>query len=143
VTGNWPAPTREAHQRFVETEGWEVLAGATGKTGDHLRYQLRVGGDILRTRISHPPSAEHTYGPSRWSHILGDQLKVGEAEFWACVDDGILPTRSQPTTRPRPEIPLEIVNLLINRAGLDPDAVRGMTKAEAIERLNRYWTEQA
>lgn len=143
MRGAWPTPTRAAHQKFVETERWDLLVGATGKIGNHLRYQLRVSDDILRTRIPHPPSAKHTYGPNRWSHILRDQLKVSEAEFWACVRDGILPSRSQPATHPQQTIPVEVVNLLINRVGLDADTVRDLTKDEAIERLNRYWTEQA
>jgi len=143
VSSAWPAPTRAAHQKFVETEGWVRLTGSTGRIGDHHRYQLLIDDDILRTRISHPPSAKHTYGPSRWRHILRDQLKVSEAEFWACVRDGILPDRSQPLTRPEQAIPVAVVNLLINQVGLDADTVRGMTKDEAIERLNRYWTEGA
>ena len=143
MSGAWPAPTRAAHQKFVETEGWVQLTGSTGKTGDHYRYRLVTDDDILQTRISHPPSAKQTYGPSRWKHILRDQLKVSEPAFWACVRDRILPERSQPVTRQEPAIPLQVVDLLINKVGLDEDIVRGMTKDAAIERLNRYWTEGA
>lgn len=142
MSRSWPAPTRSAHKKFVEIEGWEPAAGATGKTGEHLRYQLRVADDTLRTRISHPPSAKHTYGHKRWSHILQEQVKVTEAEFWACVRDGELPQRLGPAARSRPPgPPIEVVNLLVTRVGLDEDEVRSMTREKAIERLNRYWME--
>lgn len=124
----------------MEIEGWEPVTGATNETGDHLRFQLRVGDDILRSRISLPPSAKHTYGRHRWRHLLRDQLKVTEEEFWACVKDGKLPQRSQPAAVTREAaIPVEVVNLLIHRVGLDESEVRSMTRQEAIERLTRYW----
>lgn len=139
---SWPAPTRAAHKRFVETEGWTQLTSVRGNTGNHYRYELAVGDDIIRTRISHPPSSKETYGRKRWSHILRDQLKVSEAEFWECVTNGILPQRSRPpAAASAPQKPIAVVNLLINKVGLSGDEVRALTTEEATERLNQYWTE--
>ena len=140
MSPSWPAPTRAAHWRFVETEGWELLRNATGSVGHHYRYRLETEDDVLLTRISHPPSARETYGNKMWKAILRDQLKVGEEEFWACVNDGILPERSRPDEPDRGEgPPPEVVALLINRVGLSDSEVRKMSSDEAIARLNEYW----
>ncbi|MEX2279995.1 MAG: type II toxin-antitoxin system HicA family toxin, partial [Acidimicrobiia bacterium] len=124
----------------METEGWELLRDATGGVGHHYTYRLDTGEDVLRTRISHPPSAKATYGPQMWKAILRDQLKVSEEEFWACVRDRKVPHRSssdQPDRGDGP--PPEVVALLVNRVGLSDDDVRAMTRDEAIERLNAFW----
>lgn len=139
----WPAPTRQHHQSFCENEGWEQVRNARGKTSGHhaATYEFRLhDGRILRTRISHPPDGS-TYGASIWSHILRDQLDVDEETFWACARDGVKPGRGAP---PEPEagIPAEVMHLLINRVGLSGAEITGMTRAEAIARLNRFWTEQ-
>jgi hypothetical protein len=93
----------------------------------------------MRTRISHPPDRA-TYGPALWAHILRDQLDVDEATFWAAVRDGEQPTRSD-TSTPTESLPAELALLLLNRVGLKQGQIAAMTKAEAIERLGRFWTE--
>jgi len=137
----WPQPTRQDHDKFCGVESWTAVRDARGRTGTHhVTYELQLpDGRILRTRISHPPDRS-TYGSSLWSHILRDQLGVTEEEFWACVRDGIKPGRGIPEAPPE-AIAAELVHLLITRVGLAEREVAAMTKAEAVERLNRYWVE--
>jgi len=104
-------------------------------------FDLPDGG-ILRTRISHPVGRE-SYGPSIWSHILRDQLQVSEAEFWSCVRDGVKPQRGLPEPSAEKTLPADLVHLLITRLGLPAPEVAAMSRAEAITRLQRYWTEGA
>jgi hypothetical protein len=96
-------------------------------------------GATLRTRISHPPDRS-TYGPSLWAHILRDQLRVSEDEFWACVRDGVRPDRGVPAT-PVETLPADLVYLLLHRVGLDEREVARMSKEDALARLQRFWTE--
>jgi hypothetical protein len=98
-----------------------------------------VDGRILRTRISHPVDRTG-YGKSIWKHILRDQLDVDEPCFWKCVKDGVKPDRGLPA--PQTEaLPADLVHMLLSRVGLTEPEVAGMTKVEAIERLQRFWTE--
>lgn len=137
MSRSWPQPNRAAHRRFVEAEGWHEV-----ESTHHDTYELVLpDGDVLRTRISRPPSKKHTYGRRMWAHILRDQLAVTEAEFWACVDDGELPDRGGGASAPDDAIPVDVVRLLIDRVGLPEQQVQRMSADEAIARLNRYWTE--
>jgi hypothetical protein len=139
----WPQPTRQDHDKFCAIEGWTPVRDARGRTGTHhVTYELTLpDGRILRTRISHPPDRT-TYGSSLWSHILRDQLAVSEEEFWRCVRDGVNPDRGVPQA-PQEALPADLVHLLLTRVGLTTSEVAAMSKAEAVERLNRYWTEGA
>jgi len=75
-----------------------------------------------------------------WKHILRDQLEIDESQFWSCVRDGVKPGRGTP--EPPPEaLPVDLVHMLIARVGLDESEIVGMSKADAIARLQRYWTE--
>lgn len=136
----WPQPTRHDHDKFCEIEGWTPVRDAHGRTGTHhVTYELSLpDGRVLRTRISHPPDRT-TYGSSLWAHVLRDQLGVSAEEFWTCVRDGLKPDRGVPVT-PKEALPVDLVYLLITRVGLAEVEVAAMTKAEAVERLNRYWT---
>jgi hypothetical protein len=138
---SWPAPTRADHDKFCRAEGWQPVRDATGRSGTHhITYELALAdGRILRTRISHPPNRA-TYGPGLWTHILRDQLDVDETTFWAAVHDGVTPTRSGPAV-PTAALPAELAFLLVDRVGLSREHIAALTKAEAIERLNRYWTD--
>jgi hypothetical protein len=80
------------------------------------------------------------YGPGLRSHILRDQLHVTEAEFWACLRDGVRPGRGMPEP-PAGALPADLVHFLISRAGLADAEVAAMTKDEAVARLQRYWTD--
>jgi hypothetical protein len=93
---------------------------------------------LLRTRISRPPDRT-AYGSGLWSHIGRDQLEVSQQEFRRCVNDGVLPPRSQPAA-PADSIPTEVLYLLKQRVGLSDDQLADMTAQAAIERLRQYWT---
>lgn len=138
---SWPRATRQDHERFCDVEGWKPVRDARGRTGTHhVTYEVALpDGRILRTRISHPVDRS-TYGPSLWSHILRDQLQVSEPELWSCVRDGVKPDRGMPEP-PAEALPADLAYLLMNRVGLSESEVAAMSKAEAVERLNRYWTE--
>lgn len=135
----WPAPTREDHEAFCKTEGWQPVRDARGKTGTHhVTYELHLhDGRILRTRISHPVNRD-TYGPSIWSHILRDQLDVDQAAFWGCVRGGIKPDRGEPEA-PAGALPADLVHLLLTRVRLGEAEVAAMSKDEAIARMQQYW----
>lgn len=137
----WPQPTRKDHDTFCQVEVWRRVRDARGRTGTHhITYELDlVDGRILRTRVSHPVDRTN-YGPSLWKHILRDQLEVGEPQFWACARDGIKPDRGMPTP-PTQALPADLVHMLISRVGLAEPEVMGMTKDEAVARLQRYWTD--
>ncbi|MFJ9388268.1 hypothetical protein ACIRON_05585 [Nocardioides sp. NPDC101246] len=132
--------TRVDHQSFCVTEGWIERRRATGKRGTHhVNYELAVpDGRILYTRISHPVDRTD-YGPSIWGHILQDQLEVTAEDFWACVEDKNLPSRSQ-MPEPREAIPMGVLRVLIQEARIPEAEVRAMTKAEAIQRLADFYT---
>lgn len=136
----WPAPTRSDHEAFCTTEGWQQVRDSQGRTGTHhVTYELHLhDGRIPRTRISHPPDRS-TYGKSIWAHILRDQLDVSEAEFWACVQDKVKPDRGEPRV-PAEALPAELVHLLITRLGLSDAEVAKMSKADAIARMQEYWS---
>ena len=137
----WPQPTRQDHDTFCGVEGWKRVRDARGRTGTHhVTYELVLpDGRVLRTRISRPPDRT-TYGPHMWSHILRDQLAVSEEEFWTAVRDGIKPDRGVPEVPPS-ALPMELAYLLTTRVGVAESDVAAMSKAEAIDRLNRYWVE--
>ncbi len=140
MSRDWPEPTRADHDRFCQREGWRKVRDARGRTGTHhVTYELDLpDGRILRTRVSHPPDRTG-YGPSIWAHILRDQLEVTAEQFWACVRDGTPPDRGMPAVPPE-ALPAEMVHLLLTRVGLTEAEVAAMTKAEAVQRLNDYWS---
>ena len=137
-----PAPDRERHDDFCVFERWEIVHGSTGKPVQHHRtYELVIpSGDILRTRISKPIDRT-TYSASMWSAILRDQLRVTNDEFWACVQNKVLPDRGGATSTPNPKaLPLHLVNELIERVGMTPEDAIALTLGEALQRMNDYWT---
>lgn len=138
----WPAPTRSDHQAFCETEGWELVRNARGKTSGHhaATYELHLpDGRILRTRISHPPDGS-TYGANIWGHILRDQLDVDEETFWACARDGIKPNRGE-LEAPSEALPADLAYLLVTRLHLSSAEVAQMSREEAIARIHEYWSQ--
>lgn len=137
----WSRPTRKDHEAFCQVEEWGRVRDARGRTGTHhVTYELNlIDGRILRTRISHPVDRS-SYGRSMWSHILRDQLEVDEPQFWSCVRDGIKPDRGTPEP-PAAALPADLVHMLISRVHLDESKLVGMSKVEAVARLQRYWTE--
>lgn len=137
-----PRPTRDDHERFCRAEGWTRVRDSRGRTGTHhVTCELALpDGRVLRTRISRPVDRTG-YGRSMWSHILRDQLAVDEGVFWACVRGEALPDRGGPCVRPD-ALPAELVHLLVTKVGVDESEIAGMTKEEAVARMQRYWTGQ-
>ena len=132
-----PQPTRADHQQFVLNEGWQQVPSS-----HHGTYELDLpDGRVLRTRISRPPN-KTTYGERMWAHILRDQLDVTADEFWTCVRDGVGPDRTldEVVEEVDDAIPVDVVNLLVSRVGLTRQDLIGMTRQEAIARLNEYWS---
>lgn len=142
----WPLATRKDHEAFCRKEGWALVPNATGSTGDHFRYEypLPDGETFLRTRISHPINRE-TYRRGMWAHILRDQLRVTEEQFWACVNDGVLPKREQVVVDEQPGklLPLGLTQQLKKVLGLNDGEIAGMTRDEALERIIRFYTDGA
>ena len=139
----WPAPTRADHERFCLVEGWGRVRDANGRSGTHhVTYKLALpDGRVLRTRISRPPDRTG-YGPSLWAHFLRDQLDVTEDVFWTCVRDGRRPDRGVPAV-PDNALPADVVHLLLTRVGLRESEVRGLSKADAVARLQRCWMQES
>jgi hypothetical protein len=139
---SFPQPTRRDHDIFCRTEGWHEVRNARGGTvRHHITYELNTpNGAILQTRISQPISGD-VHGPAIWRHILRDQLHIDESTFWACARNGIIPNRG-PGIQPTNEaLPADMVHLLIHRVGLSDSELAAITKEQAIERLNQYWSE--
>ena len=125
-------PTPADHERFCRTEGWIEVRGQ-----HHVTYELGLpDGRVLRTRLAQRPG----YGPELWQHVLRDQLDVDEETFWACVRDGHRPDRGIPQAR-ADALPADLVHLLITRVCLAERTIAGLTRKEAIARLDRYWEE--
>lgn len=140
VSRSFPTPTRKDHQAFCLIEQWTEVRNTRGKTSHHITYELPLpDGTVLRTRISRPPGRK-TYGKAIWSHILRDQLVVSEQEFWECVRDRVLPARSRPTPE-RETTPAGVISQLLSH-GVPESEIRDMSRAEAIDRLTRIWSEE-
>jgi hypothetical protein len=69
-----------------------------------------------------------------------DQLAVSEAEFWECVQNNVKPERGEPRV-PEEALPASLVHQLITTLGLSDAEVAKMTKAEAIERMQKHWSK--
>lgn len=108
------------------------------KTGDHRRYFLELAtGDVLYTRISHGSGSIDD--PNLTAAILRDQLQVSEEDFWACVDDGVLPPRPKPASgEPAgPAVDAKLMRNLVRKVGLSPPELEGMTQERAVQ----IWTD--
>lgn len=132
--------TRQEHQKFCQIEGWTEVRSARGRTGTHhITYELALpDGRILRTRVSRPPNRSDI-AAGLFAHILRDQLQVSADEFFDCVDNGTPPARTQTAEHAEP-LPPEIVHLLATKVGLPEADIRRLTKDEAVQILNDYWS---
>jgi len=125
-------------KKFVTVEGWTDKDVASGKsTGDHYRYVFTTPtGERLSTRISH--GSGQIQDPDLFKHILRDQLKVSEEQFWAAVDAGVIPVREQPgIIRDKSALDAKLARNLISKVGLSPAELVGMTQVAAVQ----IWTE--
>lgn len=136
------APTRADHERFCEREGWTLVRDARGRNvSHHQTFELALpDGRILRTRISQPPDRSG-YGAGMFAHILRDQLHVSVDEFWACVRDGVLPSRGVPG-RTTEALPASVVWQLVRRYGVPEAEVAAMTKEQALQALEHFWHKE-
>jgi hypothetical protein len=78
-----------------------------------------------------------------WAHILRDQLAVDAATFWACVTEGALPARSTTVPANPRALPLHLLNELVTRLGMKPEAAAALTLAEANDAIAKFWREHA
>jgi hypothetical protein len=134
--------SRRDHNRFCQIEGWTLVRDSRGKpVGHHITYELALAdGQILRTRTSRPPNKE-TYGPRLWKAILNDQLRVSEAQFWACLSSKQAPDRGTGASRPPVSaLPAGLVHQLIHAAGVSERDVASMPLDRALEIMNEYWS---
>jgi hypothetical protein len=70
--------------------------------------------------------------------ILGKQLRVTEAVFWACVNDGVTPDRGQPKV-PVSALPADLAHMLSRQLHLSDAEIAVLTTAEAVARMQEYW----
>lgn len=128
----YPAPRRKDHLTFCLTEGWTEVRNATGHTvRHHQTFELSLpDGRILRTHISRPPDSKDSYGPGLWSRILRDQLRVSPDEFWACVQDKVVPDRGA-VHPPEESIPADVLTILVNRGVAEKEVLR-MSRHQAL-----------
>jgi len=132
-------PTYRELRRFVELEGWaDKDAASSKKKGDHHRYVFTTPmGERLYTRISHGHGQYQD--PNLFQHILRDQLKVSEEQFWAAVDQGAKPERPTPGAAPTaPSIDAKLARNLLTKVGLAPADLVGLTQEEAVARWTRW-----
>lgn len=139
----YPAPRRKDHLTFCLTEGWTEVRNATGRTvRHHQTFELSLpDGRILRTHISRPPDSKDSYGPGLWSRILRDQLRVSPDEFWACVQDNVVPDRGA-VNPPEESIPADVLTILVNRGVAEKDVLR-MSRHQALALLYELLSEPA
>ena len=135
------AGTRVDHNQFCVNDHWEKVRDARGReVRHHVTWELPLAdGRILRTRISRPLNKQ-TYGASLWKVILRDQLEVSEAEFWACVTEGVRPTRGPEIETPPDALPAQLVWQLIHQAGIAEHEVADMTLQQALDALATHWS---
>lgn len=105
----------------------------------HVTYEFpHPDGRVLRTRISRPVKPQ-PYGASMAAHILRAQLEVDVEEFWAGVNDDVLPQREKPEP-PRETIPVGLLRVLRDDLHLDDDKLKSLTREQAIALVNEYWS---
>ena len=66
---------------------------------------------------------------------------VGDDEFWACVEDGVIPARSAAPVAAS-MLPLALVWQLAHTAGIAEHIVAAMTKEQAVQAINDYWMSE-
>lgn len=97
-------------------------------------------------RITTPIRTQYQQHPrgavDMWRLILRDPLEVTDEVFWACLREGAIPLRGQPTTTAH-SLPVKIVWQLTKTVGLREETVAGMSMCEAIKALQDYWARQA
>lgn len=66
---------------------------------------------------------------------------VGDEEFWACVEEKVLPARGAASV-PESALSLALVWQLTHTAGIDEAVVARMAKEQSVQARNDYWMSQ-
>jgi hypothetical protein len=123
---------------FVEHDGWTEepnLARGRARTGDLRRYRKDLpDGTILRTKVSH--SLRDEIGIDLFKHILRDQLRVTEGQFWDVVRGRTTELAAAPPAQAE-TVPGWLVQRLLT-VRLREDVVRAMTADEARAAWEAY-----
>ncbi len=127
-------------RRFCEVDNWESKDAKAGKKRrDHDRFfKTLPDGSVLRTKASR---GNKELGGDLARHILRDQLRVTEAQFWEAVDQGKRPARAGQGPHPpqRPTLPGWLVAVLVHKVGLPESCVAGMSEDAALKAWQE-WT---
>jgi len=123
---------------YVRRDGWidePNLVRGRARTGDHRRFRKEgADGSILRTKVPHGFRDE--IGEDLFRHILRDQLRVTEEQFWAIVRGGdTLPDTPRAVAA---TVPAWLVERLLFTVGLSEDEIRAMTPDEARTAWDAY-----
>jgi hypothetical protein len=123
---------------YVRHDGWTDepnLIRGRARTGDHRRFQKeRADGTILRTKVPHGSRDE--IGDDLFRHILRDQLRVTEEQFWGIVRGGA--TLPEPPHTAAATVPGWLVERLLFTVGLPESEIRAMTADEARAAWDAY-----
>lgn len=127
-------------RRFCEVDHWESKAAKAGKKRrDHDRFFKTLSdGSVLRTKASR---GNNEIGSDLARHILRDQLRVTETQFWKAIDEGNPPVRADEDAQPpqRPTLPGWLVVALVHKVGLPEQTVAGMSEDAALKAWQE-WT---
>ena len=123
---------------YVRRDGWidePNLIRGRARTGDHRRFRKEgADGSILRTKVPHGLRDE--IGEDLFRHILRDQLRVTEEQFWAIVRGGDA-LRDGPRAVAA-SVPAWLVERLVLTVGLSEDEIRAMTANEPRTAWDAY-----
>ena len=114
------------------------LAHGRVRRGDHARYSKELpDGTRFRTKVSGHPREE--IGDSLFAHILRDQLRVSEDEFWDLVRGrGEAQPIAEAQPPARPGVPGWLVDRLLESVGLDEETVLNMSPEQAQAAWEEY-----
>jgi hypothetical protein len=135
-------PSNDELRRFCLIDDWIDLTGRPGHKGsDHDRYaKILPNGERLYTRVSRNAGGVDDHG--LFKHILRDQLRVTEEQFWEAVDGGTPPKRpgqEKPTPPPATYLDYSLVRQLMH-AGYTHEDISGFSRQGAIDRLDHWRT---
>lgn len=116
----------------------------------HPTYEFATSsGPVLRSHCSHPIDRTEISDPKLWGHILDDQLLVTAEEFWACVDNGIVPRRGQDgrglagtreAERAKP-LTLSLARALMQHLGLKESELAEISQDQAVAMLSQHFSK--
>ena len=123
--------------------GWVGIVGwVDGRENDHTRYEkVLPDGEVLRTKISRGGTGIDD--PGLWKHVLRDQLRVSEDEFWAVLAEKRPANRGAPPLASgvgEEEIPTYVAEGLL-KVGLHDDQIMQISADKALARLHEVWAQ--